>query len=702
MSKIKINYFCTSPIKETNAYSQIYLAEPKKNFLEKFGQLGILINIHFKEAKKQNRSWAEDWSRELIDLIKSDFYSPLKLPAEIVENFEQLLQKVNSWLLQKRTEKAGFFEENINELNVCVILLKDNDIYFSQIGGIESLLIKEDKFIDLLEGQREQIKFLNIISGNMEEDNSLIFASKNIFDYFSEQKIIQILNQIPTEKISSEIEKLLGSEVSGANFCFLLISNKETFVTPEKNLKISPATKEAILGETKTIKKIDHRKTEIKEKSLEKSLPEPAIIETKKDVKALAPKIETPKSKTEKIIRKTEKIKPPLPNLPIIKTHRPFLSRKLLLIVSMVLAALFIQSVVILAKQQIRSKQIKEYNQSIEIIKNKTDELSSSLIYQDSSKTKQLSNEIKNLLAQLPQKTEEQKKNLELLQEKYLQQMNKVYRLIPLTNLKPLVDLTELDKNIQIGGVTNIGNNFYLFNPTNNYIYLFNIESKKKEIINQTSSNVGYLQKITTLDNDNLIGFDQNKNLVLFSTLDKKLIPLKFNREILPKEIKNLIVYGRRLYTLEPESNQIYRHSKTIDGFGKEEAWIKDRVDITDALDFAIDGSIYILRKNGEIIRLYQGLKTDFNLEEINPTLSLKNNPLEASKNIKLYTNDELKNIYLLDGPSQRFVVISKEGKLLKQYSSPVLDDLKDFVVSRRENRAWLVSGTKIFEISLE
>ena len=677
--EIKISQFCFSNPRESNNYAPVYLAEPEKKFLEKFGRLGILINLGFKEKlKKQTLIWAKKWSQNLIDLTKNDFYNPLRTAGEIEKDFEESLQKINNWLQQERSGQPEIFERALVDFDVDIVLLKDDNVYFSQTGDIRTCVLQDDKLVNLVEEKNKSAKFSNIVSGKLENDSLLFFTTKNLFDYFSSQKIIQIFKKSPVSKIEPEIKKFLSEEIGRISLLGLVFSKRKEL--PEvAEVKEKPEIKEELKLNPSVSKKVassaDRRRGE-------KQKPEPA-----------KPLIEMKPAKKERF----QKIKPGPPDLPIMKTSRLTYSRKSLLIVLIILATLFSLSLVTLGRQQRKNRLEQEYARTLEELRAKQDELSLALIYQDSVKIKGLSNEIKNLLSQLPQKTEEQKQNYSFFQDKYAQQMNKFYRLITLDNLSPLVDLSETYKDVQTGGLANVGNDFYVFDQTNNHIYLFNVETKKLELVNQTSTNVGRLTKLSLLDNDTLIGIDQNQELASFNTIDKKLLPLKLIRET-PQKIQDFYVYGRRLYTLEPLKNQIYKHQKTIDGFGTEQSWLQDQTDITDALAFTIDGSVYVLKKTGEISKFYQGKAVEFNLDDIQPVLSLS----YPNVRIKMFTNDELNYLYLLDGPGKRLIILSKQGKLIKQFTSSLFEDLKDFVVSRKENKVWLLCGPKIFEIQTE
>ena len=712
--EIKIGHFCLSNPVESNTCTHVYLAKPEIKFLEKFGRLSILVSLNFKDkAPKHALLWAKKWTQELTDFIKNDFYNPTKPVADIEKEFEDSLQRINSWLQQEKARQTEIFKKHLLDFDIDIILIKDNNIYFSQIGEIETYFIKNDKLTNLVQEKNKSTKFSNIISGKLEKDTILFFASKNLFNYFSSGKIVQILKQSPAQKVESEIKRLLSDQVNRVSLLALIISNLEHVSIPAK-AKVEPVEKPLPEAGAGLVTKAPHPTSPLakskaggdtaplaqtEETQIEKTIPKKEI---KKQVLG---KIREPRKQQikQKIWGKPKKVKPALPNLPIIKARRLTYLRKSLLILLIVVALLFIQSVVILSRQQLKTQQNKKYAQLIENLRTKQDDLSAALIYQDSITIKTISNETKALLNQLPQKTQEQKETYQHFQEKYTQQMNKFYHLITIDEPVLLIDLKQNYKDIKTNGLTNIGNDFYIFNTDNNYIYLFDLETKEIELVNQASANVGRVKKFIPLDNDSLIGFDQNQGIVSFNTIDEKLIPLKLNRTNMPEEIQDICVYNRRLYTLEPSFNQIYKHSKTIDGFSQEQAWIQDQaIDISSALSFAIDGSIYIFKKTGQILEIYQGKKVEFELDNIQPSLSVQDpNILQPQGKIKIYTNADLKYLYLLDGPTKRLIVLNKDGKLIKQFTNNQFEDLKDFIISKKEDKAWLLAGTKIFEIEI-
>ncbi|MDD5164247.1 MAG: hypothetical protein PHF10_02995 [Patescibacteria group bacterium] len=735
----KTTYFCLSNPKKTNIYSRVYLAEPEARFLNKFGQLGAMINLHLSLSKEytikeQTARTAEisNWAQKIIDFLSDTYYDPLKLTVNVEKDFEDLLGKVNNFLNREKARNPKLFEEYLTDMDIDIVIIKDKDVHFSQIGDIKTYLIKDGKTTELVgEKNRNQTKkFLNVISGSLDNDNVLFFASAAFFDYFSLEKITEIIEGNPLAKISLKLEQLLGAESKKVSLQNLMVSTREeTPVTETVEVK-EEEIKEKIVKTKKEIKKLE---PVIKESTpiIAVEIPSPDIegeIETEKEIDE--EEIITPQEE-EKILIDEEEVLAEIKPKPIVKPAKtqinpaPFddnashlkntitkrcgvkfptiawkinpesFKRKALIGVLVILAVLFVGSLFTIGKKEITVSKVKQQNQTIEALKTKESDLAVAEVYKNKETIGKILDEMNELIKKLPQKTQEQKDIYNSYRNKYVEKLNSLYQLTVVDNPLLLTDLTQTNKDIQADSLTNLGNNFYILNSSNNYIYSFDYNKKETQLVNNTSVNTGLLKKFIPLDNDVLIGWDKSQTIATFNTIDKKLSPSKLEMNHSSK-IQDLGVFNNKLYTLDPESNQIYKYSKTLDGFAKEESWIQDQnIALSDALAMTIDSSIYVAKKTGQILKFYKNKQVEFNLDEIKPTLSMEN------ERTKIFTNADTKYLYLLDGATERLIILSKDGKLVKQFTSDKFDDLKDFIISKTEDKAFILSGTKIYEFSL-
>ncbi|MFH1566256.1 MAG: hypothetical protein ABIB98_03620 [bacterium] len=130
---------------------------------------------------------------------------------------------------------------------------------------------------------------------------------------------------------------------------------------------------------------------------------------------------------------------------------------------------------------------------------------------------------------------------------------------------------------------------------------------------------------------------------------------------------------------------------------GEASEWLKIPLSLENALDFAIDGNLYILFENGSVKKLYVG--------EEDTSFLIKDLPSSLKSPRFIYTTIDMNNIYIMDLSDGSIVVVDKTGEYQKKYRIRDLDkdfsEIKGFVVSDDENKAFILIGTEIFELPL-
>ncbi len=111
------------------------------------------------------------------------------------------------------------------------------------------------------------------------------------------------------------------------------------------------------------------------------------------------------------------------------------------------------------------------------------------------------------------------------------------------------------------------------------------------------------------------------------------------------------------------------------------------------ALALAIDGSVWVLTENGEILKYTKGNKDYFTIQGLNKPF---NEP------ISLFTSKDCENLYVLDRKNTRVVVLSKEGNYLLSYFWSGIAGASDLVVLEDLKKIFLLTGSRIYEIDLK
>lgn len=265
--------------------------------------------------------------------------------------------------------------------------------------------------------------------------------------------------------------------------------------------------------------------------------------------------------------------------------------------------------------------------------------------------------------------------------EKISEQIEGIVKIEP----RLLVDFSELEgKNVF--GIFKINNDFYTVDKEKAIIFKYKKDSLKGELVfqeEQSGFNCAhvYLEKLLLLRNQILLEFNE-KSATLKET------ELLFGTEIKPAIA--LDSYRNYLYLLSPQENQIYRSSKTSAGFSKFFPYIAtyQSFDIRDAKSFTIANFVYVLKNNGQVLKLAGGRILKFELKNLlspfkNPTL--------------IYSTEGLNYLYIGDPENKRIVVFDLNGNFVKQFKADSLSSIKGFFVDKKTKEIYFISNNKLY-----
>ena len=156
--------------------------------------------------------------------------------------------------------------------------------------------------------------------------------------------------------------------------------------------------------------------------------------------------------------------------------------------------------------------------------------------------------------------------------------------------------------------------------------------------------------------------------------------------------------YLRFMYMLSPENNQIYKYERLSNRYSAPGEYNVNG-DLSNALDMAIDGNIYIIKEGGELMKLLRGEVQPFTIRHL-PDGALSN----VTKVFKVFDG----NLYFLDPENAKVIVAtdgggSAEGSYVKQYilQGDTIGDLRDIYVDDEETRMYLLDQERIHIIDL-
>lgn len=160
--------------------------------------------------------------------------------------------------------------------------------------------------------------------------------------------------------------------------------------------------------------------------------------------------------------------------------------------------------------------------------------------------------------------------------------------------------------------------------------------------------------------------------------------------------------YFGNFYILDPQANRLLRYLPTADGYNAtpESYFPEDQaVDLTNAVDLAIDGAIYILFADGRISKYEAGQPVEFSLTGLDRPL---NNP------VAIFTapDEEVQYLYVADAGQQRIVQLEKNGRFVRQFKpsadqGTTFSNLQDVFVDEIGGRMYILDSNNLYMTTL-
>jgi len=343
--------------------------------------------------------------------------------------------------------------------------------------------------------------------------------------------------------------------------------------------------------------------------------------------------------------------------------------------------------------QNIKNNEVKSQAAISELmtaIDQKQNQIDASLLYSNEEGAKKLLEEVKELIAQLPQKTQSQKDQYNVITAKHQVQIEKISRVIRVDAIE-IANLTNLNANAKPTNIIMVQEKIYASDATQKTIYSVDLKSKLATAITLADQNISKLD-FPNIDKTNNISYFNGNNVVVFDTKTEKSSALEIDYSVKPQKIIDLKQYNNRYYLTDSLSGQIYRFEKSNAKLTNATAWLNAQEDLTNATGMAIDGSIYLLKNNGEVSKYTKGKKEEFSISVVEPSLS------QASK----ITISEAQNyLYVFEPAEKRLVVFNKAGDFINQYTSDKFNDLKDFQIDETNKKIYFLNGALIYSIDI-
>jgi hypothetical protein len=177
--------------------------------------------------------------------------------------------------------------------------------------------------------------------------------------------------------------------------------------------------------------------------------------------------------------------------------------------------------------------------------------------------------------------------------------------------------------------------------------------------------------------------------LLVVDKAEERVIDTQPLKEIRPTD---LVGYAGNVYVLASSQDQVWRFAGLADGLAQAQAYMKGEPKLGEAVGLAIDGSLWILFRDGSIVKYTRGVQDAFAVSGLD---------VSFAEPIRLFTDENQENLYILDRKNTRVIVISKTGEYQAQYVWPGMAGAVDVFASEAMGKIFLLTDNRIYSLDI-
>lgn len=504
-----------------------------------------------------------------------------------VERFELAMRELN----RKISEEAVLPDDFLRKNSFAIVLAVDSQVHFTTLGSAEVYFARHGKVMHVSEGISAQTTadqlFLNVASGELQNDDILLFSTLRLLRYVSHAQLQDIL-QNPSKEILATLQEFIDSSEGGVMGCLLVEG--------------SPALP-------------------FEQVAMESSSKSSEIIEK---VSSRFPSFTPPQVPT------------------FIKDFHQMISKNLrqeFLFLILGILFLILLWFGITALSGGINNSATEY---IKVLETVSEDLSAA---SEMIKNNEKSNAIAKLdQAELKAKDALQNSPYRSESQRYLKRISEMRDSLSDTmrlSGKFLVDTSKDRPDESLQGVFFFDGELYAYGKKN----LFRILGNKIENILPIREDEVVI-KATPMEKMKETFFLTDKGNVL--SLSKTTItPAKTDDTLSWKKAIDIGVFDKNLYLLSPENNDIYKYSYKTETFSVPSSYNID-ADLKGSISMAIDGNVYVLKTGGQLIKLFRGKVAPFELKNVPAEFSTVNQVFTLRDiDILLFLDSQNKRIFV-------------------------------------------------------
>lgn len=588
-------------------------------------------------------------AKEAFQLLQDHFLDDLT--GDPYDRFESALREINVMVNQKEKELELKFIPN---MNVLIGVIQKDMLFLSQRGEAQGYLIRKRHVSSITDGlydeKNKEDLFQNIASGAMEVGDTTLFATGPLVQYITPNDLSKIFSEQALSQATKELQELLHGDIEEQ---MALLS----FEVLEK-------TEELLTGVSPMGLKIGDEEDESERENNHGSSGKSLLHHEDEDLPS-----GNRLSRSLQILR----------NFASKKGQSGFIQakgffaqmrgweKKKLLTVLAVLGVVIVGGILLLNVTLGKQRTIQAMEEKLTLAEENIAQAETQGAF-DKAKANSLLDQAEDLAVEVLNSGYLGGRASQTLDhiEEQRHTLDNVH--VVTEELRLVADLSDSLAGVSLLGAQPYGDRIVAYTDQNAYPVLLD-EVQDADLLDAN-------ERIITGE------FFAEYNTIVFLSAAAKLIEYTDGNSQFADTADvdfhsgvDLVTYSNKIYILDPPSNQIWRYQRGSAGYGSGQAYFSSDVDLGDAVSLAVDGSVWVLKEDGSILKYYGGNAVDF---------AIKKAPLTSMEGVsKIYTDVEISQLYILDSEENRIFVFDKSSKNddIQYNAQYVFEDMKGHLV---------------------
>lgn len=192
-----------------------------------------------------------------------------------------------------------------------------------------------------------------------------------------------------------------------------------------------------------------------------------------------------------------------------------------------------------------------------------------------------------------------------------------------------------------------------------------------------------------------------NTTIYEYSAATSQITPIELPAvgEARPEQVASGELYNDTIYLLDTGAGQIWRYTYQNGAFTRADTYFRSPFSqLKESVDFAIDGAIYVLSRNGAVSKYFGRAPVPFNMTNL---------PMPFGEVVALAISGPDQNrgsVFIADARHGAIFMLSKTGAFLRQYRAvgDVFVNLHDISLDPTSNTLYVVTPTHLYSFKVD